>query len=399
LIVISQVALALMLLVGSGLLVRTSLALLAVNRGFEAHQVLTARMAVNGTPFETQAGIEQLQREGIGRLRVIPGVAVAAVACCVPLETVWQLPFIVDGRPLSARWHGFAGWTFVSAGYFEALKIPLIRGRTFTDHDGAGASGVAIINEAMARQFWPTGDPLQDQLLVGRGIQADFQKDSIRQIVGIVGNVRDQALNRPARPAMYVPIGQLPDGVMRFEVQQLPLTWMVRTTVDAHSLTARIERELQTASGGLPVTRIRPMDEVVAQSIGRTRFSMLMMTMFGCLSLLLAITGIYALIAFSVKARIREIGIRMALGAAPTRVLRGVLSRIALLVGCGALLGTVLSLWASRFVASLLYGVEPHDQTTLIGAAVTLVAVGMLAGGLPAWKASRIDPAQVLRES
>jgi predicted permease len=355
-------------------------------------------MAVTGTRFDTQAGIEQLSRDGIGRLRPVAGVSVASVACCVPLETVWQLPFIVDGRPLSGRWHGFTGWTFVSAGYFEALNIPLIRGRTFTDHDAASADRVAIINEAMARRFWPNDDPLHDRLLIGRGIRAEFQQDSGRQIVGIVGDVRDQALNRPARPAMSVPLGQLPDGVTTFFVRQLPLTRMVRTSVDPHSLVGRIERELRTASGGLPISHIRAMDEVVTQSIGRTRFSMLMMTMFGCLSLVLAVIGVYALMAFSVRARTREIGIRLALGAAPAGVLRLVFSRVALLVGSGILVGAGVSFWASRFVASLLYGLEPRDPATLVGAACILAAVGGVAGWLPAWRASRIDPAEVLRE-
>jgi hypothetical protein len=140
---------------------------------------------------------------------------------------------------LSGRWHAFAGWTFVSPGYFEALNIPLVRGRTFMDRDGAGAPGVAVINGTMARRFWPNGDPLHDQLMIGRGMSLGSEKDLVRQIVGIVGDVRDQALNRPARPAMYVPVAQLPDGVTTFFIQQLPLTWMVRTGVEPHALSGQ----------------------------------------------------------------------------------------------------------------------------------------------------------------
>jgi predicted permease len=396
-IVAGQIALTLTLLTGSGLLIRTALALLAVHRGFDTRNVVSLQMAVNGTRFQTRAGIEQLSRGGLGRLRAIPGITAASVACCVPLETVWQLPFIVDGRPLSGRWHGFAGWTFVSSGYFETLNVPLLRGRTFSERDDAGGAAVAIINEAMARRFWPDGDPLRDQLLMGRGIHAEFQNDPARQIIGIVGDVRDQALNRAARPIMYVPAGQLPDGVTAFEVQQLPLTWLIRTSVDGQSLSRPIERELQAASGGLPVSRMRPMDEVVAQSIGRTRFTMAMMSTFACLSLLLAVTGIYGMISYSVKSRIREIGIRMALGAAPTMVLRAVLFRVTLLVAGGVLVGTLISLWASRFMASLLYGLEARDAPTLIGAILVLSMAGVVAGGLPAWRAAKVDPAEIFR--
>jgi putative ABC transport system permease protein len=368
------------------------MALLVVNRGFDVHNVLTMRMSVTGSSFDTQAGIARLTRDGIDRLRAMPGVTVATAACCVPLETVWQLPFIVAGRPLSGRWHAFAGWTFVSPGYFEALNIPLVRGRTFTDRDGASAPGVAIINEAMARLSWPNGDPLHDQVMIGRAMSLGFEKDALRQIVGIVGNVRDQALNRPARPAMYVPVAQLPDGVTTFFLQQLPLTWMVRTVVEPHALSGPIARELETASGGLPVTRIRSMDQVAAESIARTRFSMLMMTIFACLSVLLAATGLYGLIAFSVKQRVQEIGIRMALGAG-ARHIRGMLllegMRLAL-VGVG--IGVASALALARLLTSALFGVTAQDPFTFAVVLALLVAVALFAVWVPARRATRVDP-------
>src|SRR5579864_1644319 len=175
--VVSELALAVMLVVGASLLIRTSLALRAVQPGFAADHVLTMRMSVAGTPFETSPGIGGLAREGVQRLRALPGVVDAGMTCCMPLETVWQLPFIVSGRPPSGltrvgalSFHGFGGWTFVSPGYFSVFKIPLRRGRDFTTADTAGAPSVIIINEEMARRFWPAGDPLNDRLIIGRGM-------------------------------------------------------------------------------------------------------------------------------------------------------------------------------------------------------------------------------------
>jgi predicted permease len=315
----------------------------------------------------------------------------------VPLEGGWQEPLIVGGRPLAGRWHMFAGWTFVSPGYFEAFRIPLIRGRIFTDRDNAAAPGVIVINDTLARRLWPTGDPLRDHLTIARGISPGFESDSPREIVGIVGDVRDQALNRPARPAMYVPVAQLPDSVTTFFMQQLPLTWLVRTSVEPHVLSGQIERELQTASGGLPVTRIRSMDQVAAHSIARTRFSMLMMTTFGCLSVLLAATGLYGLMAFSVRRRVHEMGIRMALGAG-ARHIRGMLlvegMRLAL-VGVG--IGVASALGLSRLLASVLFGVTPHDPFTFAAVPALLVAVALIAVWMPARRATRVDPLVALR--
>ncbi len=397
LLVVSEMAIALMLLVGSGLLIRTSLALLAVNRGFDVHNVLTLRMSVTGTPFETRAGIEQLTRSGIERIQALPGVTVASSACCVPLETVWQLPFVIAGRPLTGAFHAFAGWTFVSPGYFEAFNIALMRGRTFTDRDNVGAPGVAIINEAMARRFWPNSDPLNGQLTIGRSMRPEYTDDPVRQIIGIVGNVRDQGLNRPARPGMYVPVAQVPDGVTRLNVRLLPLTWIVRTNVEPHALSNRIEGELSAVSGGLPVTRIRAMDEIAADSIARTRFDMLLMTVFGCFALFLAALGIYGVMGFSVKQRTREIGIRRALGAESSQVRNMVLLQGMSLSLIGVGVGLASAFGVARLLATYVFGVTIHDPVVFISVPVVLSAVALLAVWLPARRATSIDPMVALR--
>jgi predicted permease len=397
LLIVSEIAVALMLLIGAGLLIRTSLALAGVNRGFDLQNVLTLRMSVSGSRFETRAGLEKLTRNGAERIRALPGVAVATSACCVPLETVWQLPFVIAGRPLTGAFHAFAGWTFVSPGYFEAFNIPLIRGRTFTDRDGAGAPGVVIINTAMAHRFWPDGDPLNGQLIVGRSMRPEYKEDPVRQIIGIVGDVRDQALNRPPRPAMYVPVAQVPDGVTTLNVRLLPLTWIVRTHAEPHSLAGRVEAELAAASGGLPVTRIRSMDEVAAESIARTRFNMLMMTAFGLSALLLAAIGVYSIMAFSVRQRTREIGIRRALGAESSQLRRMVLGHGMKLSMIGVAAGLVAGLGAARLLAAYVFGVTIYDPLVFVSVPLLLSAVAFMAVWLPARRATMVDPTVALR--
>ncbi len=288
LLVVGEVAIAVTLLIGSGLLIRTNAALFATRRGFDLDGVLIARTSVKGTAFETRAGISRLTLDATTRLEALPGVVVAGSACCVPLETVWQLPFVIAGRPLTGAFHAFAGWTFVSPGYFEALRIPILRGRAFTPSDDAGAPGVAIINETMARRFWPDGDPLGERLLIGRSLRPEYRDDPVRQIIAIAADVRDQALNKPPRPAMYVPIAQVPDGVTALNVRLLPLTWIVRTNREPRDIARSIQRELEAATGGLPVTNVRSMTAVAADSIARVRFDMLLMTTFGGAALLLA---------------------------------------------------------------------------------------------------------------
>ena len=395
--VVSEVALALILLVGSALLIRTSLALGAVDPGFDAANVLTMRMSLTGPRFATAAGVEQVLREGVDRVRALPGVEHAAATCCVPLQGGFGLPFIIAGRPLDdGPFHGGGGWTTLSDGYFEVFKIPVRRGRVFTARDDGGAPPVVVINEAMASQFWPDDDPLDDRITIGRGVMEQFANEPERQIIGVVANIRDGGINQDPRPMMYVPQGQLTDGANALNLEIAPMGWIVRTQTSPQALSEVIQEELQLASG-LPVSDVRTMDEVVSRSTSRQRFNMLLMTVFGGSALLLAAIGIYGLMAYSVEQRTQEIGIRLALGAETGQVRKMVVFQGMRLVVAGVVIGLASASGLTRYIASFLFEVEAWDPTAFIAVPVVLTAVALIAVMVPARRASRVDPMLALR--
>jgi predicted permease len=394
--VVAEIALALVLVVGAGLLIRSFAALRAVNPGFEPQSVLVVPMAVSGSPLLTPAGLTQLIRNGVERLKATPGVTAAATACCVPMVGSYQLSAIVVGRPLTGRAHGLFAWTDVSPGYFETLKIPVIRGRTLRDDDDASAPGVVVINQAMARQLWPDGDPLSDRVILGTGFGPGVETTA-RQIVGIVGDVRNGSLERAPAPMMYVPTAQVSDRLIALHARA-PLLWIVRGGVDPYSLAPAIQDALRGA-GGVPVARttMRAMDEWIADSTARADFRTLLMTVFAAAALLLAALGAYGVMAYAVQQRLREIGIRIALGAAPGRVRAMVLiegMRTALL---GIAIGTVFAFALTRTLAGFLFGVTSHDPLTFAAVPLLLSAVALVAIWQPARRATRVDPIAVLR--
>jgi predicted permease len=394
--VASEIALALMLGIGAALLIRTSLALRAVDPGFDPHHVLTLRMSVSNTPFERRSGIDRLTREGVAQVRALPVVAAASTTCCVPFETVWQLPFTIAGAEAGRR-GGMVGWTFVSPGYFDVLQVPLLRGRDFDDHDDSAGPGVVIINQAMARLYWRGADPLQDSILVGRGVRPDYDLDPIRRVIGIVGDVRDASVTRTPRPAMYVPVAQVPDGVTVLNVRLLPLTWIVRTRGEPHVAQAAIARELGLASGGLPVARVRSMDEVVAESTARAQFDMWLMTTFGGVALFLSAVGIYGLMAHAVQRRTAEIGIRLALGAAPQRLGWMIMRQALGVVLLGIAVGGIAAWNLTHVLAAFLFGVTTRDPIVFLLVPTLLTLVAIAAVVVPVRRATCISPVTALR--
>jgi putative ABC transport system permease protein len=395
--VVVEVALALVLLVGASLLIRSFIALRAVDPGFATHDILTLRMALAEAKFSKTAGLDQLARIGTERLRALPGVDAATATCCIPLADGYGLPFTIVGRPEGGGpYTGQGGWVSMSPGYFDVFRIPLLRGRDFNDSDRAGAGGVVIINQAMARQFWPQGDPMKDQLLIAKGM-GTASDDQPRQIVGIVGDVRDSGLNQDPQPTMYVPFAQVPDGVTALRARIGDIGWVVRTRGEPHAMSGAIQKALREASGGLPVASIKTMDEIVVQSTASSDFNMLLLTAFGCAALMLAAIGVFGLMSYSVEQRMQEIGIRLALGAESSQVRNMVIVQGMSLAAAGVAIGTVSALALSRLIETLLFGVTARDPAVFVVVPVLLTVVALIAVWLPALRATRIDPIDALR--
>jgi putative ABC transport system permease protein len=397
LLVVSEVSLALVLLVGASLLIRTFVALRAVDPGFNSHNVWTAEMALNGPRFEKTAAVAQVVRMGREQLNAIPGVITAAATNSIPLAGGFGLPFIIVGKPLNGPATGGAGWMAVSPGYYEAFKIPLVRGRDFTDNDTAGSQGVAIINEAMAKEFWKKGeDPVGQQIIIGHGVGPEFEEPA-RLIVGIVGDVRDGGLNRNPGSKMVVPLAQMTDGLTELNSKVAPISWVVRTRLEPHQMTATLTDQLRKASGGFPVARVRSMEEVVVHSTARQDFNMLLLSIFGGSALLLAAIGIYGLMAYSVQQRTQEIGIRMAMGANRGRITKMVVWQGMRLTLAGVVIGVGAAFGLTHLISSLLYGVKNWDPFVFVSVPLALSCVALAAVWLPALRASKLNPMEALR--
>jgi predicted permease len=395
--VVSEMALALVLLVGAALLIRTFSVLRSVDPGFDAHNVLTMQMSITGARFNKAAGVNQLVREAQRRVESLPGVTSIASTCCLPLEGGFGLPFTIEGRVVtdSASQPG-GSWRTVSPQYFEVFKIPLVRGRMFTDRDDGGAAPVVLINEGLAKQFWPSSDPVGQRITIGKGVGGEFEEPP-REIIGIVGDVRDQGLDNNPDPIMYVPVAQVTDGVTALNNGIIPITWTIRTSVEPFSLSKEIQEELRMASGGLPVAHVRSMEQVRGESTARTDFNMTLLLIFAGVALLLAAIGIYGLVSYSVQQRTQEIGVRMALGASAREVRIMVVRQGMMLALTGIFIGIAAALGLTRLMASLLYGVAPRDPLAITSVALLLIGVALAATYLPARRASRVDPVVSLR--
>jgi putative ABC transport system permease protein len=396
LLVVTEVALALTLLIGSALLIRTAMALGHVDPGFDPRNVVTMRMSMKGERFQTSEGVEQAIRLGVERVRTLPGVVAASATCCVPLEGGYGLPFKIVGRPSDGPFNGGGQWMTASPGYFDVFQIPLKRGRAFDQRDDGKAPAVVVINEAMAKQFWKDGDPLADRLVIGRGVMREFADEPERQVIGVVGDTRDGGLNQDPGPAMYIPQAQVPDAANALNVGLSPMGFVVRTSAEPMAMSAAIQEELRRATG-LPVSDVRLMTEVVSRSTSRERFNMWLMTVFGAAALLLAAIGIYGLMAYSVEQRTQELGIRMALGAEGAHVRRMVVAQGMRLAGLGLAIGLAASFGLARLIESFLFGVTTRDPLVFAGVPAVLALVAFAAVWLPALRASRVDPIEALR--
>ena len=398
--VVTEVALALVLLIGSALLIRTAVALGHVDPGFDTHNVLTLKMSLKGAQFDKAEAVEQVVRNGVEKLKTIPGVVEASATCCVPLQGGYGLPFRIVGRPLAADsqgpYHGGGGWMTVSPGYFEVFKIPVKHGRTFNERDTSTSTPVVVINEAMAKQFWPKSDPMSDRIVIGKGVMREFAAEGERQIVGIVADIKSNGLDSDAYPQMFIPQAQVPDAANALNVGLTPISWIVRTQMPPQSLSSAIQDQLRQSTG-LPVSDVTSMDDIVSVSVSRQKFNMWVMSVFGGCALLLAAIGIYGLMAYSVEQRTQEIGIRLALGAQASQVKNMVVKQGMVLALVGVVIGLGAAFGLARLITTFLFGVTAKDPLVFAGVPTLLAAVALLAVWLPARRASNVDPLIALR--
>jgi predicted permease len=282
-----------------------------------------------------------------------------------------------------------------SPGYFSVFQIPL-RGRDFTDQDTAAAPLVVIINETMAKKWWPKENPIGQQIVIGKNVGPQFDEGP-RQIIGVASDIRDGGLNQDPRPLMIVPQAQVTDGMTALNAGIGPVAWIVRTHGDPHQYISTVTEQLRQASGGFPVARVRPMTEVVSNSTAREDFNMLLLSIFGACALILAAIGIYGLMAYSVQQRTQEMGIRMALGADRSHIRSLVVWNGMRLAIVGVVLGIGAAFGLTRLIASFLFGVKTWDPFVFVTVPVLLSLVALLAVWMPATRASRLDPQQALR--
>jgi predicted permease len=395
--VAGEIALAVVLLVGAALLARTFVALRAVTPGFDARGVLTLRMPAGDSPeLIRSADIDQLVRNGIDRLGAMPGVQAAGASCCMPFENDMRLRFVIVGRPLQGPYHGMGSWRSVSPGYFDALRIPLVRGRLFDERDRLGAPGVVIVNQAMAHQLWADADPLTDSLIIGQGLGPAFASEPVRRIVGIVGDVRDAALDRDPRPTTYVPIAQLPDAVMAQTMGRLPVTWMVRTATSSAAQGRIIQDELERVSGR-PIVNAQFLSEVMRGSTSDSDFYLTIMSSLGGAALMLAVIGLSGVMSSIVQQRTKEIGVRLALGAEGASVTHMIVLQGIRLTCAGITVGVAGAFALTRVMTRLLFGVTTHDPVAFLSVPLIVMLTALLATWIPARTVAHVDVMRALR--
>jgi putative ABC transport system permease protein len=381
---VAQISIAIVLLIGAGLLAKSFWALTHVAPGFREDSVLTARLSLPPLRYPDNQKIAAVERELLATLRRKPGVQSAGLATYVPLSGMdndWG--FVIEGRPpLPVGTYNMAEYRPASQGYFEAIGIPLLRGRSFSQADAADSPWVTVINEAMARAYWTGQDPIGGHL--------QFGSEKWRTVVGVVGDVRHDGLDRETKPEMYVPIEQSPN------TESSP-TIVIRTALDTAAASAELRDAVAAIDRTIPVDRIQSVEQLISGSVAQPRFRTVILAAFSMLALVMASIGLYGVMNYLVIQRTREFAIRVSMGATRADVLRLVLGRALALIGVGTCVGLAGSMGLVRLIAGLLFATAPLDPLTFAAAPALLAGVALAASYLPASRATRIDPMVALR--
>jgi len=376
----------LVLLIGATLLMRSFVRLLDVEPGFNPEKVLTMEVQLADLPpsrYENKDEQVKFFEQLFARLQSLPGVADAGGVLSLPLSGASESTEVIleEQAAVPAGQRPEGDYTIVTPTYFSTLQIPLLQGRQFTAQDKLGAPLVIVINDILAARLWPGQDPIGKRLRVG------FEKEQ-REVVGVVGSIKQMALDAPLRPAMYMPHAQAPNNRM---------TVLVRTAGDPLAMAAAVREQLRAIDKDVPVTHVQTMENVLGASVAQPRFSMLLVGLFAGLALILSAVGIYGVMAYSVSRRSHEIGVRMALGAGAGQVLKLVLKDGMSLALAGIAVGLLGAFGLTRLMASLLFGISAKDPLTFASVAAFLALVALVACYIPARRATKVDPLIALR--
>jgi predicted permease len=386
LLVISQLALCVMLLIGAGLLIRSFARLQNVSPGFDPQDVLTLELTMSGRKYDNKEVVLATYHQLFERLEHLPGVSAAGAVTSLPLSEMFAWgPITVEGRVLSPGENFInADERMVSGHYFQAMEIPLLQGRLFNDQDTATSPPVLIIDDYMAQQLWPNQDAIGKRIHLG-GVTA---KEPWVTVVGVVGRIKQYTLDSDSRIAFYLPQTQHATRAMNV---------VVRSAIDPAALASTVKQQIHELDSDLPLYNVRTMTQRVDESLARRRFSMLLLALFACLAFVLATIGVYGVMAYLVSQGTREIGIRMALGATPRGILSLILRKGMILAISGVAIGLGGAFVLTRLMRSLLFGVDATDPLTFVAISLLLTLVAFLASYIPAHRASRIDPVVSLR--
>ncbi len=390
--VVAEVALALTLLTGAGLLIKSFARLQGVDPGFEPDHLLTFNLALPPARYPSDTAQIAFFDQALPALAAVPGVRGVGATSVMPFSGGWTTgSFEIEGyQPPPKQPNPWGDIRVVSPGYFETLRIPLRRGRLLNDQDRAGAPPVAVIDEEFVRRYWPHDDPVGKRITFGPPAgAADTSAREWIQVVGVVGHTKQEGLDAENRLQLYLPLSQTGRPL---------LTVAVRTAGQPETYANAVRRAVRSVDPDQPIANIASMEELMAKSVGQRRLSMMLLSLFSGIALVLASVGIYGLMSYSVAQRSRELGVRIALGADRADVLRLVLRQGMVLAGAGILLGVAAAFALGRLIESQLYGVHADDPATIIAVALLLGVTALVANLLPAWRATRVDPAVVLRE-